>query len=56
MAEKEGYDEVLLDTLSKMGPAISLYRSEGFVLVDPYYFNPLDGVVYMAKKIGADHL
>lgn len=50
-ARREGYQEVLLDTLSRMKPAISLYKSEGFDEVEPYYYNPLDGVLYLAKRI-----
>ncbi|KPM39859.1 hypothetical protein AK830_g6698 [Neonectria ditissima] len=43
IAEKEGYDEVLLDTLGRIKAAVTLYRSEGFAEVEPYYHNPLDG-------------
>jgi ribosomal protein S18 acetylase RimI-like enzyme len=50
IAMEQGYDEVLLDTLLKMGPAIKLYRTEGFVEIEPYYHSTLDGVKYFAKK------
>ncbi|KAJ4202036.1 hypothetical protein NW759_015504 [Fusarium solani] len=50
-AEAEGYDVALLDTLSKMTSAINLYKSEGFVKVEAYTYNPLQGAIYFAKKI-----
>ncbi|KAH7157978.1 acyl-CoA N-acyltransferase [Dactylonectria estremocensis] len=56
IAEAEGYGEVLLDTLATMKPAIALYKSEGFIEAEPYYFSPLDGTVYMSKRIGGQNL
>ncbi|KAF4462417.1 Acyl- N-acyltransferase [Fusarium albosuccineum] len=50
-AAEEGYDVALLDTLSKMKSAIDLYKSEGFVEVEPYTYNPLEGAMYFAKRI-----
>ncbi|KAH6888184.1 acyl-CoA N-acyltransferase [Thelonectria olida] len=50
-ARGAGYDEALLDTLAIMGPAVSLYKSEGFLEVEPYYKNPLGGVIYMSKNL-----
>ncbi|KAF4991533.1 hypothetical protein FDECE_14007 [Fusarium decemcellulare] len=50
-AGEEGYDVALLDTLSKMKSAINLYKSEGFVEVEPYTYNPLQGAMYFAKRI-----
>ncbi len=50
-AEKSGYQEILLDTLSKMVAAIPLYKTEGFTDTEPYYHSPLTGVMYMAKKL-----
>ncbi|KAI5464257.1 acyl-CoA N-acyltransferase [Mariannaea sp. PMI_226] len=52
-AKLAGYEEALLDTLAVMGAAVSLYKSEGFEEVEPYYHNPLSGVIYMSKKL--DH-
>ncbi len=50
-AGREGYQEVLLDTLSRMVAAIKLYKTEGFEETGPYYPSPLENVVYMAKRV-----
>ena len=49
-ARQQKYDEVLLDTLETMKAAMNLYRSEGFVPIEPYYDNRLAGVVFFAKE------
>jgi ribosomal protein S18 acetylase RimI-like enzyme len=46
-AGASGYRELRLDTLESMKPARSLYASLGFRECEPYYHNPLSGVVYM---------
>lgn len=46
-AQSQGYQTIKLDTLDRLLPAIKLYESFGFRKVDPYYENPLSGVVYM---------
>ncbi|UKZ74219.1 hypothetical protein TrVFT333_001879 [Trichoderma virens FT-333] len=50
-AQAAGYDEMLLDTLSKMTAAISLYKSEGFAEAEPYNSSPLNGTLYFAKTL-----
>jgi GNAT superfamily N-acetyltransferase len=47
-ARKEGYSKMRLDTFPpKMGKAVGLYKSHGFVEIPPYYNNPHDGVLFM---------
>ena len=41
-----GYELMRLDTLDRLTEAMILYRSLGFRRIDPYYQNPLSGVVY----------
>ena len=42
-----GYTTMLLDTLSDMEAARTLYEDVGFVHVAPYYHNPLSGAHYL---------
>lgn len=51
VAREEGYNEMLLDTLSRMEAAIKLYTFQGFDKTDAYYGNPLEGVIYFSKKL-----
>ncbi|MBK9214518.1 MAG: GNAT family N-acetyltransferase [Chloracidobacterium sp.] len=47
-ARNIGYSKMRLDTFPpKMGKAVSLYESHGFVPIAPYYDNPNDGVLFM---------
>lgn len=55
-AKAIGYDEMFLDTLPKMQPAIKLYESEGFNLTKPYYFSPLQGVLFFSKQLRPDSI
>lgn len=42
-----GYSTMLLDTLDRLEAAMMIYASLwGFVRTEPYYRNPLAGVVY----------
>jgi len=47
-ARKIGYTHMRLDTLpGRMDRAIELYRSMGFVEIEPYYNSPVDSTKFM---------
>ena len=51
-AREIGYSKMLLDTHpEKMGKAVELYRSHGFVEIPPYYDNPHCGVLFMSLDL-----
>lgn len=54
-AREHGWDRVVLDTLATMTAAMALYRSLGFRETEPYYENPLPGVVYFACELAREH-
>ncbi len=51
LARQSGYHTVRLDTLRHMTPALNLYKKNGFVEIDPYYFNPVANTVFLEKKL-----
>jgi len=51
VAERAGYREMRLDTLSTMDAALALYRSEGFVEIPGYYDTPIANTVFMARRL-----
>ncbi|MBV4359627.1 GNAT family N-acetyltransferase [Pinibacter aurantiacus] len=50
-AKQLGYTHMWLDTLSRMQAAINLYKRHGFNTIDPYYHNPLPGVIFMEAEL-----
>ena len=46
-AREIGYETMRLDTLASLQPAISLYRSLGFIQIPAYYDNPSEHAVFM---------
>ena len=47
LAKKDGYQEMVLDTIKPLKRAINLYKKFGFKEIDPYYHNPMPDVIYM---------
>jgi putative acetyltransferase len=45
------YKTIRLDTLSRLQPAIQLYKKYGFEETSSYYNNPNPDVVYMKKEL-----
>jgi ribosomal protein S18 acetylase RimI-like enzyme len=50
-ARQAGYSRICLDTLPGMDSAQALYRSLGFVPIDPYVFNPVPGTRFLARDL-----
>jgi ribosomal protein S18 acetylase RimI-like enzyme len=46
-----GYGAIKLDTLSSMVEAIALYRKAGFMETEAYYDTPLEGTVFMVRRL-----
>lgn len=51
-AGRLGYAEMRLDTLREMGAARRLYGELGFVEMEPYYQTPIEGTVFLVKRLG----
>ena len=54
-ARKLGYTHMRLDTIpGRMDKAIALYQSIGFIEIEPYYQNPVEGAKFMELKLAID--
>ena len=50
-AKSRGFNEMLLDSLKRLKPAINLYQSLGFMEIEPFNYNPEEDVVYMRRNL-----
>lgn len=51
-ARNLGYEEIKLDTLpGKMDGARRLYERYGFEVVEGYYDTPLEGTIFLGRKL-----
>ena len=46
-----GFKEMVLDTIVPLQAAIHLYNKMGFEECEPYYYNPMDDVIYMKRLL-----
>ena len=45
------YKKIRLDTIPSMTSAQKLYLSNGFYIIEPYRFNPVEGAIYMERRL-----
>ena len=50
-AKNAGFKEMVLDTIVPLQAAIHLYNKMGFEECEPYYYNPMDDVIYMKRLL-----
>ena len=50
-AANAGYERMRLDTVPEMKAAQGLYRSLGFEEIEAYCHNPIDGAVFLERKL-----
>jgi len=54
VARELGYSLMRLDTLDRLTEAMNLYKKLGFRRTEPYYKNPLPGVVYWVLDLNEE--
>ena len=50
-AHRDGYREMVLDTIAPLKSAIKMYRGLGFQEIPAYYDNPMPDVIYMKLEL-----
>jgi GNAT superfamily N-acetyltransferase len=50
-ARKMGYTRMRGDTLASMTTAQALYASIGFKQIEPYYYNPIEGTIFVELEL-----
>ena len=50
-AQRIGYSRIRGDTLSSMKAARTLYASIGFKEIKPYCHNPIEGAIFIERKL-----
>lgn len=50
-AKAMGFAKMRLDTLPRLEAAVEIYRKLGFKEIEPYYFNPIEGVIFFEKDL-----
>jgi len=50
-ARKMSFAKMRLDTLPRLEAAVGIYHKLGFKEIEPYYFNPIEGVIFFEKDL-----
>ena len=50
-AKASGYKKMVLEIIEPLQAAIHLYKKHCFVKCEPYYYKPMDDVIYWNKEL-----